>query len=105
MTTITPTNGDAQGSIKVAGVPVAHQLADVEDLAHKLRLIHRKIGEVSWALDEGLSAIRKTAGGYRQPDPATGRPVEFDGIAPAVLARRVLHAARVLRRLEEISLD
>ena len=99
-------HGEGSGKFAHKQLPVAaHKLSDVEQLAFELRTLHRRIGDVSWALDEGLSAVRKAAGGYRQPDPSTGRPLEFEGIDPDVLARRVLRAARLVRALEGISLE
>ena len=72
---------------------------DVELLAFELRTLHRRIGDVSWALDEGLNAVRKAAAGYRQPD------IEVEFTYPEVLARRVLRAVRVVRRLKDLDLS
>ena len=84
MTKIVPITDDfhfRQG----AGAVAAHEVKDIEQLAFELRTLHRRIGDVSWALDKGL--------------------IEFEDIDPEVLARRVLRAARLVRALEGISLE
>jgi hypothetical protein len=71
-------------------------------LRDHLEAARRVVDDTLWSLDEGLSAVRKAEAGYRNPDPETGRQVEFEGISSIELVGRIARAEGLVSRLETI---
>ena len=85
------------GALKPIWGPASAAIA--ERVVADLEAIKRKVGDAAWSLDSGLSDHRKVAAGYRNPDAATGRSKEHDGITDADLFRRLYKAQAVLTQI------
>lgn len=99
MTTIRPTNGEIARELhKGALATVNASLQNAEELSHELRQMHKRLGDVSWALDEGLRTLRIAAAGDQRFGVANFVPI-------GEIADRIARAARVVSRLKNIDIS